>query len=493
VPDGSFALVRSNPDRVELCSDFVGSRTLWYALTDRHFFASTSQRAIIALLGSLDYNASALVWFLSSGSLGPTESWDRRISRLPGGARLGLDRASWSVRVHATPAEFRPEPMDARDCREELARIAREAIQTFDFSTSRWLLPLSGGYDCRFILMALVDAGLRPRTATWGMAASIHQPGNDAFVARQLAAWFDLPHEYHHTDIANESPEAVVDRFLAASGGTTDQLFPYLDGLRLWSSFADQGVDGIIRGDEGFGWIPLQSDQHARTSVGLTLLTDFMSEDQARQFGDQQLPDSLRRLPAESLPSYRDRLYHSFRIPVGLAALNDVKAPFVEIANPLLSRPILELVRRMPDDFRTDKALFKKIVRASSPPIPFATMAADDDGGDYLREQEFRRWLQEELESGTAQRRITEFLRIALLTGLADVNALRPSRSFRSLLKRIIPGHLVQLVRAQMGPLRPSHGTLALRTALACRTIRMLERDGKVLVSESRQGARRQA
>ena len=47
VPDGSFALFRSDERWVELVSDACASRTIWYASTERLFVASTSQRAII--------------------------------------------------------------------------------------------------------------------------------------------------------------------------------------------------------------------------------------------------------------------------------------------------------------------------------------------------------------------------------------------------------------------------------------------------------------
>ncbi|HET8901947.1 MAG TPA: hypothetical protein VFM84_08435, partial [Holophagaceae bacterium] len=355
VPDGTFALIRSDDGITELCSDFAGSRTLWYARTEEHFFASTSQRALVCLLSSLELNRQAFAWFLSSGSLGPSDAWDTRLRRLPREARLSLDRARWTLELHAAPLAFEPAPMKTEECREALLEILRASVRRFDFTKARWALPLSGGYDCRFILGVLVEEGLRPPTMTWGMAASRTQAGNDAFIAEKLAAHYGLDHDYLLTERPEEAPEAVVDRFLAASGGTTDQLFPYLDGLRMWAAFADQGVAGVIRGDEGFGWIPVKSAAHARNSVGLVLLSDFMDPPLAEEIADggQHLSGEWMRRADESVPAYRDRLYHGYRIPVGLAALNDVKAPFVEIASPLLAREVLSFIRRMPDALRT--------------------------------------------------------------------------------------------------------------------------------------------
>ncbi len=488
VPEGTFALVRSDAGSIELCSDFAGSRSIWYVHSPDRFLASTSQRALAALMGSLELNRKAFAWYLATGNNGPQEAWDGRLSRLPPHARLILDRASWRLRVESAPAEFNPQTASEAECQRDLQAILKRSIESFDFASARWAFPLSGGYDCRFILSALHRQGLRPRTVTWGLARSLEQPGNDAYVAQRLAGHFGLQHDYLLTERSQEAPEAVADRFVEASGGTTDQLFPYLDGLRLWTTLAGQGVDGVIRGDEGFGWIPVKDEVHARASVGITLLGDFLDEPTVEQIADgpQALPEPLRKRPEETIASYRDRLYHAYRIPIGLAALNDVKSPFVEIASPLLARPILEYVRRMPDSLRTDKLLFRKIARSEGPAIPYATMSADDDRNDYLWTPSYARWFEAELSGDLARRLLPEPFRIELLADLQHApSAIAPSRSLRAALKRIIPTSWVRAVRAQLGAQAPSRRELTLRTALACRIIRMLEEDARVLQGAS--------
>ena len=487
VPDGTFALIRSDGGISELCSDFAGSRTLWYARTETHFFASTSQRALVCLLGSLELNRQAFAWFLSSGSLGPSDAWDARLRRLPREARLSLDQTRWTLELHAAPLAFRPVPVKREECREALLEILRASIRRFDFTKARWAMPLSGGYDCRFILGVLVEKGLRPPTMTWGMAASRTQPGNDAFIAEKLAAHYGLSHDYLLTEGPEDEPESVADRFLAASGGTTDQLFPYLDGLRMWAAFADQGVAGVIRGDEGFGWIPVKTGAHARNSVGLVLLSDFMDPSMAEDIadGEQVLPETWMRRADESIPAYRDRLYHGYRIPIGLAALNDVKAPFVEIASPLLAREALSFIRQMPDALRTDKALFRQIATSLSPPLPYATMGADDDRNGYLGSGPYLRWFKEELSSAASGVLLPSSFQAELLAGLrGPVSGGNASRSARAALKRIIPSAWVKAVRAQMGPERPSQRLLALRAALASRMVHMLKQDARTLKAD---------
>jgi len=154
----------------------------------------------------------------------------------------------------------------------------------------------------------------------------------------------------------------------------------------------------------------------------------------------------------------------------------------VEIASPLLAREALTFIRRMPDAQRTDKALFRRIAKALSPPIPYATMGADDDRNGYLGSGPYTRWFKEELGGPRAGTLLPPFLQAGLLSGLegsaSDGNS---SRSARAMLKRIIPTAWVRAARAQMGPGRPSRRLLTLRAALGIRMVRLLEEDARAM------------
>jgi hypothetical protein len=53
-PDGSFALIRCSDDEIELVADIAASRAVWYYRDDDVFLASSSQRALVALLGGFE-------------------------------------------------------------------------------------------------------------------------------------------------------------------------------------------------------------------------------------------------------------------------------------------------------------------------------------------------------------------------------------------------------------------------------------------------------
>ena len=489
-PDGSYAMVRSDPGTAEACCDEAGTRTLWYAFDSRRLLVSTSQRALVCLLQGLDWNPAAFAWFLSTGNLGPTDAWDRRIRRLPRGARLTLDRRRWALDLHTRPVRFAPRRMSGAEAADGLRGVLLEVFRNEALLPPTWVLPLSGGYDSRFILTALCRNGVRPRTVTWGMATSRNQRGNDACVAEQVARHFGLRNDYLVTETADAAPVELADAFLAAHGGTTDALFPYLDGLRLWSGFAREGMDGILRGDAGFGTRP-RSERHHRFAMGLVLLQDFLEPAEAESVSDgrQELAEAFRRQPGESLQGYGDRLNHSHLVPVNLAALNDVKAPYLEIVNPLLAGSVLAFVRQMPDHLRALRVCYSRMVESMSPAIAFANLAADDSRNGFLGEQPFRDWIAGELDGDFCRRALPERLRLAWQGAACRHGAtLTQSRSARAVLKRLLPGSWVRALQRALPPAPPSARDLAFRCALASRLERLLQADAGHLAGSDEHG-----
>ena len=95
----SYALFRRDENTVELVSDIVSSRTIWYVQTEKCITASTSQRAIVFFLQDFKPNKAVFSWMLSSGTVGPGLSWDSRIQCLSGNSLLFLGRSSWKLTI----------------------------------------------------------------------------------------------------------------------------------------------------------------------------------------------------------------------------------------------------------------------------------------------------------------------------------------------------------------------------------------------------------
>jgi hypothetical protein len=217
---------------------------------------------------------------------------------------------------------------------------------------------------------------------------SINEAGNDAKVAKDLASALGVGHRYYHTDVSEEPIAEVVDRFLLCGEGRIDHIAGYMDGMKIWRDLLGDGVIGIIRGDEAFGCSPLSSALAVRHYVGCALCSDYSNlVDVIERFGlsHQEFPAHLKQRDDESLSTWRDRLYHIYRLPTVLAALSDLKFSYVEQITPLLSILILSRVRELPDRLRTGKTLFKGIVNTITPKVAYANKGANASVEDILR------------------------------------------------------------------------------------------------------------
>jgi hypothetical protein len=489
LPDGSYALLRADDDYVELAADSVGSRTLWYALTEHELIASSSQRAIVTLLGSFEPNRDALPWMLSSGTLGPTAAWDARIRRVQAGERVVLDRARWRLEHSVDPIELTADDSTPHDVQlERLRGAVEDACRNWSFEARNWVLTLSGGVDSRSLLCLLHDRGIG--TVTWGRPQSRHEAGNDAQIARQLAQSLGVPNRFFTIDSCTSAPETVLQRFLATGEGRVARISGYVDGFRVWKTLFDDGYDGVVRGDEAFGSIFVASPYDARYVANLTTLADFFSPEECATFElpEQPLPVRFARRHRETLPAWRDRLYQQFRAPTLLAGLTDLKTAYVEVATPLLSRSVLECVRRLPDELRTEKQLWRDLVGGLSPHAAVATRVAIPSLNDFIASRNVLPLLLDELTSAHAdsvfapllRARVCAALRAALRAPVSTARAGRDSWS-RHALSRAVPGRLRAAVRSWRGTRRTLDPlVLAFRAFVATRMHALLRDDASM-------------
>jgi hypothetical protein len=491
LPDGSYGLLRSDDSYVELIADSTASRTWWYAFTDDELIVSSSQRAIVTLLGSFEPNREALPWMLSSGTLGPTCGWDVRLRRVQPGERVLLDRARWRLRSTFEPVSFAADrDLPRASHLERLQASVAAACDRWVFDARKWALTLSGGADSRSLLCLLRDRGLA--TVTWGLTHADEQEGNDARIAREVARLLAVPHRFLAIDSPADAPDVVLDRFLAVGEGRVDRIAGYVDGFCVWKTLFDEGYEGVVRGDEAFGWIPTSSPYAVRAATGLTTLADFFPAKELERFElpAQPLPEPLLRGRDETLATWRDRLYQQSRVPTFLAALTDLKTAYLEVGTPLLARSVLECVRAMPDELRTQKRLWMELVTAQLPEVPFARRVAISSVNDFLMDERVLTLLKDELRSEQAAALFAPPLRARLCAGLgARPPAARAdllSRWRHTALARAVPTPLKAIVR-NLRRDRPSLEPLVLsfRALVAARMHGVLRADAATPAPET--------
>ena len=395
-PDGTYALARVSQDVVECLTDFTGSRALWFFADADRFVASTSERAIVALLGSFQPNDHAVPWMLSAGNPGFGHGWDRRIRLLAPNRRLILRRATWQLAE--LPGFDDGDERLGPDCSGVLAELG-QSLSDMTLSRANWLLSLSGGYDSRAILARLPGAPWT--TVAWGTAQTRFKPGFDLHVADQLAARYSTRHHVLPLALADDV-EAMLADFVAHSEGRSDHLAGYIDGFGIWRHMVEMGADGVLRGDELFGSAPAVSRALSWANMGLARFADYAPTPSTRLLAaayPQAHSRQLRRQATETEPAWRHRLRAQFEQPGVLATLNQVRSRYVEMANPLLFRGLVRAAQQWPDDRTAGKAYFKSLVRPLVPGVPFAVRPSISSRQDLYGDRHFRSMLLDHLSS----------------------------------------------------------------------------------------------
>ena len=404
-PDGSYAIVRDDADTVELVSDVVGSRTLYYRLFEDLLVCGTSQRAVLHFADEFEPAESAIAWMISSGTLGPGGTWDATIEQVPQDGVVTLDRTSWELDVQTNPVSFAPIDRSTAVLRDELDRAIEASCEGFQIDCRDWVLPLSGGVDSRALLSRFGDRdGLE--AVTWGTADALEDPRSDASVARELAAASNVSHTYHELPMEPDDVETVFERFLSAGEGRIDHVSGYVDGFDTFASLAEDGVQGIIRGDVPQSSTAVKSSTHVRFNCGARLVSDYdrLSSLAVPGNAEQRWPRRYHRRDGESLVTWRDRAYQLYRIPTILAALTDLKVPYVEVINPLLTREMVEAIRRLPDEARAEKRLFTDLALDRGPDVPVAERGATPDYAALMGNHAVAAFLRDAIDTQDARR-----------------------------------------------------------------------------------------
>ena len=488
-PDGSYALFRDGEVHFEIVSDPVASRTIWYYLDESIFVASTSQRAIVMFIHDFEFNEKVIPWMLSSGILGPSHSWDKRIKCVPPNSSIILNKNEWVITAKTNPIEFNPANISDEQHEELLKESLKTTFKSLDLDYSKWTLPLSGGYDSRGILCMLLETSPdvnQLNTITWGLSSSQEIKGNDALVARELANQLHVGNKYYTNDLTNEPIDTIISRFILLSEGRNDNVSQYMDGLSMWKSIFEEGIQGIIRGDEGFGCKPYSSKLAVRINQSYALCSDFLNLKGFKRHGlcTQELPCHLNQRKGETLSSWCDRLFHEYTLPTEFSALSDLKLSYVEQINPLLSREILHTVRQLPDHLRTGKALFKKIVDSKSPEIGYATSSSGQSPEEILRQKSVVDFLRNELSSSAAKTLFPDEFLDFVLKGMKSYDqkeaVKKASFSLRSYAGKLVPRFIKEALRSKV--LLPSvdHNLLAFRVLLISRMYKTLREESNV-------------
>ena len=249
---------------------------------------------------------------------------------------------------------------------------------------------------------------------TWGLAASLADPRNDADIARQTRTRYGMPHEYFHRDFTDEPVRDVFARFLLAGEGRIEDFSGYTDGFKAWSVSTPPAWPTILRGDcPGWGspYDPIDEMVARSLSMHSTLVSDYPEGHLIHRLGLVAAAPAGRPLSARG----RDPA------AVSRPPLQRLRAAHVhgrvqrrEVRLPRGREPPARPRRRARDDAScpTSSATCASASSAwpahSSPSVPFADNPADEQPGVYLSRPDVRGEIMEELSSAAARRVFSE-------------------------------------------------------------------------------------
>jgi hypothetical protein len=263
-------------------------------------------------------------------------------------------------------------------------------------------LLLSGGWDSRGILAALQKNRRLPDLAQgWGLRDDL--PGSDSFIASRIAAKFDVPFLFCSYDTDDFIENAA--RWCYLSELATDTLGWFAEGAGFLSTFYDPAIDVMLVGDEAWGWGGYVTDEmEARAAVFPPQLPTALQKilrkpfvHDAHQMYNDAITNISRHCQNVDFIDRKDFMYLHGRIARFIFSLGYYKEFFTPIRRPFLSNAVLEVVRRLPRQYRLWKNLYISTLYqhfSSVTFIPTSSVSSLPDWASDLRQkQRLRRFL----------------------------------------------------------------------------------------------------
>lgn len=401
---GSFRLLISHRGVTRVYTDHTASRTLFVA--DDAFGPSYSSHVapLLAAVPRATLDGANLLHFMRNGRFFAGASLFHEVRQVgPGHCHRIGNRGAERNQFAWYRYRLQPQPVAVQEVLPELKRRLDSAVLRHWRRADAPVLLLSGGHDSRYILNTLAQ-NVRPEslrrlfTCLWGEPSS--DPDCDAAWAAREAQRHGVAYEFF--PLQAELPPLFESTFEAQSGMTA-HVMTHTDDLAQCRYLSRQGYRSLLRGDECFG--PNGTEVHdvpdALSRVGLNgvpLQTPWLTPDAPAADWQAAHQQQLQRLGqvADEPNDVRDLLYFYERLPSVQAHLNAHRSPYLENHNPLLDADVLDLVRQLPRELRTDKRIFRLCFRQHFPTSGFA------GSGNAFNIQ--RLWQQEELARFVAER-----------------------------------------------------------------------------------------
>jgi hypothetical protein len=377
--DGSFVIVVVDHDRqrLHIGTDRVGSQPVYYRRIGGVLVFGPEVKALATAADwDPELTEPGLINLLTTGyNLGRHTIYDG-VHALEPGSILSCDLFTgtlsreryWKIVYDPAPALSRRGPAV-----EALFESTRQAHQLhLSDSPREFDLFLSGGLDSRGILGLLQQLGTMPaRALGWGMRDDI--PGSDAWIAKRLAEEFGLNFSFLSYD--TDQLTDIAEEWVYVSELANDNIGRYGEGMGAVRNFYRTGADFTFVGDEAWGWRGYAGNETEARAHVLPPFLPSRLRSILRSSEVERLESSYHQSIAEIMepcenPDPTDRkdfLYLHGRVARFIFGLGYYREISSEMRRPFLANEVLEVVRRVPQEFRVHKNLYVTMLKRFLP------------------------------------------------------------------------------------------------------------------------------
>src|SRR5262249_17790860 len=160
------------------------------------------------------FDKRVIPWVLSTGTIGPSLSWCKNLGVVRPVGSVLLNRKTWELTTTTADIVYKEAQTSTEGHRERLKQAMQDSFKKFNPDFSKWILPISGGYDSRGILYMLksTDKDLgKLNSITWGLKVALDDKTTDACVGSRVAVTVGIKHRYFETDHLKASVQEVFD------------------------------------------------------------------------------------------------------------------------------------------------------------------------------------------------------------------------------------------------------------------------------------------
>lgn len=401
--DGSFviAIADTRTQRLYIVPDRLCTQPLYYAADDSRIAVGPEVKALATVLGRTPtLSPDGVVGFLTAGYNIGKQTIYSGIERLELGKLIEI---SWSALPRLAARRFwkldfgtSDKITNRREAEDALFAAIEQGHRLLLSDAPRFQMLLSGGADSRGMLGTCSRLGTLPAKAvTWGLLQEV--PRSDASIARTLAERFGVPWDFIAT-----TTDGFVDNcadWAYVSELSNDNFGWYTEGFGTLRYMHEAGYPCSFIGDEswgcqGFAFGEFHAYGRVLTPSVPSSVSSILAPSvrvHAAEAYFENIRDAMRDCEDTDWNDRKDFLYLHGRVARYIFALGYNRGHVTEHRRPFLTSPVLNVVRRLPAQFRANKNLYRTLLRRHLPAaarVPSASVNSLPDWSFDLRTRE---------------------------------------------------------------------------------------------------------